>query len=537
MTIAIYSRKSKFTGKGESIENQIAKCKKFIEYKFENNEEDIQVFIDEGFSGKNENRPEYQKMMNLVKNKKIDNIVIYKLDRLGRNARDIHNTMAICNEFKCTIHSAMEGFDTSTSFGRAVIGILASLAQLELEQISERIADNMYDLAKTGRWLGGQTPLGFKSMQIAYLDDEFKERFMTKLVPVNEELLLVKLIYDKYIEFKSLRKITQYLLQNNLKTKLGADWNVRAVSDLLKNPTYVKADKEVIEYLSEEGITCVGKPNGKNGILTYNKKRGKKYRDKKEWIAAISKHEGVIEANKWLEVQEVLNKNKKNAPKISKTNTTLLTGLIRCAKCGAPMTVIHGAKDKEGKKIYYYGCSMKIDSKGTRCNNSNIRSDEIEKVVINKLKKVTVNKGLLKKQLNELKKEVTSEIKNDDDLILLKSSLESNIKSMDNLVTQLSKTENSKVSKYIIAKMEKTEETIEKTKEKIKEIEERKHELKTSTLNLDIVKAQLDKFYNFFDDSNIEEKRYMLSCLIDKITWDSSSGVVDIKLWGSPKKK
>ncbi|MCG4581297.1 hypothetical protein, partial [Clostridium cochlearium] len=124
-----------------------------------------------------------------------------------------------------------------------------------------------------------------------------------------------------------------------------------------------------------------------------------------------------------------------------------------------------------------------------------------------------------------------------DDLILLKSSLESNIKSMDNLVTQLSKTENSKVSKYIIAKMEKTEETIEKTKEKIKEIEERKHELKTSTLNLDIVKAQLDKFYNFFDDSNIEEKRYMLSCLIDKITWDSSSGVVDIKLWGSPKKK
>ncbi len=132
ITIAIYSRKSKFTGKGESIENQIIKCKKFIEYKFHDicDENDIEIYIDEGFSGKNENRPEYQKMISKVKNKEIDKIIIYQLNRLGRNARDIHNNMEMCTELDCIIYSATEGFDSSTSFGRAVIGILASLAQL-----------------------------------------------------------------------------------------------------------------------------------------------------------------------------------------------------------------------------------------------------------------------------------------------------------------------------------------------------------------------------------------------------------------------
>ena len=82
MKIAIYSRKSKFTGKGESIENQIIKCKQFIQFKFDADPENAEIFIDEGFSGKNENRPRYQEMISKVKNKEIDCIIIYQLNRL-----------------------------------------------------------------------------------------------------------------------------------------------------------------------------------------------------------------------------------------------------------------------------------------------------------------------------------------------------------------------------------------------------------------------------------------------------------------------
>ena len=75
--IAIYTRKSKFPGKGESIENQIKKCQDFIQFKFDVDPANAEIFIDEGFSGKNENRPRYQEMINKVKNKEIDSIIIY----------------------------------------------------------------------------------------------------------------------------------------------------------------------------------------------------------------------------------------------------------------------------------------------------------------------------------------------------------------------------------------------------------------------------------------------------------------------------
>jgi site-specific DNA recombinase len=78
--------------------------------------------------------------------------------------------------------------------------------------------------------------------------------------------------------------------------------------------------------LEVQGITVAGIPDGKHGLLTYNKKQGRKtYRDTEEWIAAVSKHEGIINADKWLKVQRLLTTNKEKAPRLGKTNTALLT--------------------------------------------------------------------------------------------------------------------------------------------------------------------------------------------------------------------
>ena len=88
--VAIYSRKSKFTGKGESIENQIEMCKQYLKFNFMDDWENMQIeiFEDEGFSGGNTNRPQFQNMMNKVKNKEFDAVICYKLDRISRNTRD-----------------------------------------------------------------------------------------------------------------------------------------------------------------------------------------------------------------------------------------------------------------------------------------------------------------------------------------------------------------------------------------------------------------------------------------------------------------
>lgn len=518
MTIAIYSRKSKFTGKGESIENQIIKCQKFIEFKFSNeiNEKDIEIYVDEGFSGKNENRPKYQEMISKVRNGKINKIIIYQLNRLGRNARDIHNTMEMCTSLNCIIYSATEGFDSSTSFGRAIIGILASLAQLEREQIAERVKDNMYTLAKMGRWLGGQSPLGFNYIRETYKDENMKERSLALLRKNTEELKLVKKVYDKYLDEKSLSQVSKWSLTNNFRGKNGGNLDKSAINIILQNPVYVQSNQEVCNFLEKLGYEVCGDPNG-NGILRYGKGEEK--------IAAISKHKGIIPADKWLKVQEIIKENTSKAPRLGKTNTALLTGILKC-QCGSGMRVTYGHKRPDGTKTFYYTCSMKNNSGGTRCKSKNINGQEVEKLVIDKIKIRTAEDicNNLKTLTNSLDMEENTNKVNklNEENDLLK-------KKIDNLINKLSLTSDNDISKLFINQ-------ISLFKSKILEIDKQIDEFKN--IEAKIAEAhrevnnnikKLDEFKNNFDYMSFEEKKRCLNDMLEKITWNSDTEEIILK--------
>ena len=162
--IAIYSRKSKFTGKGESIGNQVELCKEYVRNMFGEADADrCVVFEDEGFSGGNLKRPDFQRMMEEVRKRKFKAIIVYRLDRISRNISDFTGLIDELNKLDVSFVSIREQFDTSTPMGRAMMFIISVFSQLERETIAERIRDNMHELAKTGRWLGGNTPTGFKS--------------------------------------------------------------------------------------------------------------------------------------------------------------------------------------------------------------------------------------------------------------------------------------------------------------------------------------------------------------------------------------
>ena len=178
MIFAIYSRKSIFTGKGESVENQIELCKDYANKNFKGNKEFL-IYEDEGFSGGNTNRPNFKKLLQDAKSQKFNVLICYRLDRISRNVADFSNTLELLQNNSIDFISIKEQFDTSTPMGRAMIYISSVFAQLERETIAERVRDNMIELAKTGRWLGGQTPFGFKSKKITYLDEELKERSLS----------------------------------------------------------------------------------------------------------------------------------------------------------------------------------------------------------------------------------------------------------------------------------------------------------------------------------------------------------------------
>lgn len=143
LRVAIYSRKSKFTGKGESIANQIEECKKYCLYMLHKPEENIKftVYEDEGYSGKDLERPAMKKLLGELM--QYDFFVCYRLDRVSRSVSDFSNFIKKLERADVEFISVSESFDTTKPMGRAMMNITSAFAELERDTITERIVDNM----------------------------------------------------------------------------------------------------------------------------------------------------------------------------------------------------------------------------------------------------------------------------------------------------------------------------------------------------------------------------------------------------------
>lgn len=536
MKAAIYSRKSKFTGKGDSIENQVQMCKDHA-----NNLgiHEFEVYEDEGFSGGNIDRPQFQKMLKDAHEKKFDTLICYRLDRVSRNIADFSTLIEELQKLSINFISIREQFDTSTPMGRAMMYIASVFAQLERETIAERVRDNMIELAKSGRWLGGQPPLGFKSEKITYIDSEFKERSLVKLVPVHEDLEVVKFLYSKYIELGSVSQVRKYLLQNNIKTKRNKDFSIHTLISALRNPVYVKANDEVIAYLKDNNISTVGNPNGKKAILTYNKQDSRRVaKDKSEWVAAITKHEGIIEANTWLKIQKQIDLNKDSFTSLGKSNVGLLTGLLRCKKCKGPMKITYGSKQKNNdkKRRYYYNCVLKCNSGGVRCSSKNAPGEELDKKVISKLKNLTLDSGLLFKQLKDFRDESLSNNKSETECKALKQKMSANQESIQNLVQQLSMNENSIAAEYILKGIEKLDSENKQLNIRLINLELESDTNSQSSFDLELMMKTAKEFNQIIDTADFKLKKYLISTIVDFVEWNDETREAEIHMFGLKKK-
>lgn len=531
---AIYTRKSKFTGKGESIQNQIQVCKDYLNRFAEDYE--FLIYEDEGFSGKNTERPQFKKMFRDAKAKKFNVLICYRLDRISRNIADFASLIQDLEKYSISFISVNEQFDTSTPMGRAMMYIASVFAQLERETIAERIRDNMLELAKTGRWLGGCTPTGYESVPITYFDAEMNEKKMYKLSPIKEELDIVKLIFDKYLETQSLSAVTKYLLSHNIKTKLNTDWNYSKVKSVLISPVYVQATKKTLEYIQSQNITVVGKPDGVHGFLSYNKKKDKTgpYRDPSEWIYAIGCHEGIISSEDWIKVQELLSINKSKAPILGKSNTALLTGIIRCSKCGGIMRIAYGSVTKSGKRNYYYACGLKYASGSTRCNNKNVRGDVLDDLIIKKLKFLCTDKGKLISELKKQKYSLDEQDKlNKKSTLDITESINKNNTSIQNLLNTLSQTEDKNISNLLLEKIENLNNENKLLEKKLKQQKEFNNSIKDEDKNIDILVNSLRSFEETAATCTFEERKLLIKSIVEKVYWNGDTRELDVKLWGS----
>lgn len=526
--IAIYARKSLFTGKGDSIGAQIDTCKRFIEFKFADQEYEIKIFQDEGWSGKTTDRPDFNRLYKDIKNKTVDYVLTYKLDRLGRTSRDLHNLLYELDKLGIVYLSATEPYDTTTSTGRFMITMLAGMAQMERERLAERVKGSMIQLSKKGRWLGGQTPLGFNSIKEKYIDDEGRERQLVRLSINNGEIEIVKLLYKKYLELNSLNQLRIYCSDHKITGKNGGDFGTSTLKQILTSPVYVKSSSEVLEYLKEQNINVYGKTNG-NGILVFNKtKEIYTERDKSEWIAAVSKHKGVISSNDWLKIQSIITaqseKKKESSGRTGTSNTALLSGILKCT-CGNRMLVKAGHRSKTNTDIVYnyYVCGKKDSSYGLKelkCSNKNIRVDEADEKVIKALK--VFNKDVLIKELENVNnKSLDFNNDNKSEISFIESSIADKEKAINNLFKKLSLIEDDSVSKLLLDQIKNINDEISELKIKLENIHFKKNETSKLTFDLESYILNLENFNNNIDYiEDINQKKQLISSIVSEIIWD-----------------
>lgn len=552
LRIAIYSRKSKYSDKGDSIGSQIELAKEYIRKNYPENKYEIEiiVFEDEGFSGGNIERPKFKKFLEEEKQKPFNILISYRLDRISRNIADFSNLMNELNKLNTSFISIKEQFDTTTPMGRAMMYIASVFAQLEREVIAERIKDNMLELAKTGRWLGGDTPLGFSSekveiMQITEQNTnsnilEKKNKKAYKLKINEEEKQKVQLIFKKYLECKSLSGLEYYLLKNKVYTRKGKEFRKYSLKNILTNPVYSQNDKDILEYFKSKSQFIYAeqdgreKFDGKYGVIAYNKTdNNKKDRPLKDWVIAVGLHKGYVTGREWVQVQELLGKNKDKSYRASITNKneTVFSGILRCKKCGNKMIPKSNKTNKYGITRYYYICREKDRTRRINCDSHNVNGNELDSNLIKILKDIFVPNLEVYKELknmtlnNNQQKNVIKEIK------ILKEEYENNEEVIKDLAQKIKFIDISVIdiiNKELIEAKNKSE----KLKNKIAILENLKNNNENMHIKLSkgtkYILSIINNCFNIFETFDLKSKKDIIQLFIESAYGEGDT--IEIKL-------
>ena len=529
-SIAIYSRKSKFTGKGESIGNQIELCKEYIRAHYGDDALDhLVVYEDEGFSGGNLNRPDFKKMMAAAKERKFKAIIVYRLDRISRNISDFSSLIEELTRLDIAFVSIKEQFDTGSPMGRAMMYIASVFSQLERETIAERIRDNMHELAKTGRWLGGTTPTGFESEGEEKVTVDGKKKKTFKLKLVSQEAEIVRLIYDLFTETNSLTMTEAELMKRRIVTRNGNYFTRFSIKAILQNPVYMIADQEAYDYLTEKETDLFSDRaefDGKHGIMAYNRtdqEKGKttQYNPVSEWIVAVGKHPGLIPGKTWVRVQEALEQNKSTAFRRPKSNEALLTGLLYC-RCGNRMyPKLSKRRTADGDVIFTYVCKLKERSQRSLCSNRNANGNTMDMAVVEQVKRLNDHNGEFIDQMEKSRKFYTgNRVQYEEQLATLQKDKAEVEKKIEGLVDSLIELGESSAKVRVAKRIEALTAESDALEVRIQELIALTSQHAMSDMEFDVLRQLLSVFQENIDDMPLEQKRAAIRTVVRKVIWD-----------------
>lgn len=308
----------------------------------------VRVFIDPGFTGSNMERPALQEMIKEIEKGNADIILVDKLDRLSRSQFDtLFLIRKIFTENNCAFVSRAEAFDTSSSFGRAMVGILSVFAELERERIKERTMDGIEGRAKEGKWKGGgNKPIGYDYDQAA-----------GKLAINEYEAMQVREVFELFNKRTPVYTIMTIMNEKGYRTKYG-EWKEASIRNMVVNRVYLGEIKH-----------------------------------KEKWYDGL--HDGIIPVDVFNRAQMIMKERsvKYDKYKPGKRYRAPLGGLIWCAHCTAKYQWRTNGRNKDGSYRSYYICYSRAKGdkkmiKDPNCKNKTYRDRDLEPIIYAEIRKL-----------------------------------------------------------------------------------------------------------------------------------------------------
>lgn len=504
---ALYARQSLDKKDSLSIESQIELCKTKLK-----GTDNFKEYTDKGYSGKNTERPSLNELLRDIQSDKIECVIVYKLDRFSRNITDFYNLYEVMKAHKCEFISVSECFDTNTPMGRAMMGILVTFAQMERENIQQRVKDNYYyRTAQDGRWAGGPAPYGFRN---AKTEDK-----KPTLEVDWEKMKVVEYIFDRYANdvTVSLGMIAKSLREKGyVCTKSqGATWDSSTISKILQNTIYVKADQILYQYLKVRNIKFLNDKsawNGEHSAHIIGKKVGngniRKYTTLKEQSVYVTNFQGIIDSRTYVRVMDRLAQNEQLS---NTTKSSVLQELGGKLKCSCGYAIKSYSKSTNGRP--YLDCYSNRTQH--RCKHK-------------------YNKFNFYDIQEEVGRQIQTKFGELADIVMSKQKIrQGKMEKMSNYIQQ---------RENLVKMASKSEELAQATEKEIEELQREINKLQLDLkVNADIIDyldiPELRRYIandiksfsriNYFDLS-MEEKKYIVNSLIEKIVLHEEDTRIEI---------
>ena len=440
----------------------------------------VAVLREEDRTGGDMKRPELRKLERMVKDGKIDLVMVTRIDRLSRSLLDFLYLYETFEKHDVQFISMKETFDTTTAIGEAMLKLVLVFAELERKQTAERTQVAMQSRAERGLWNGGAPMLGYQHLGAG------------KLGVVESEAAVVRSAFEQMLELRSARAVARWLnaqghRQKRYKSRRRGDVGQReftphVVANMLKNRRY-------LGEVSNRG----------------------------QWYPG--KHDAIVDPEVFARVQGFLDQNRKMGRKSKPTSKHfyLLTGKLRCGLCEDYALTTSTVKNKIGKLYPYYRCVSETKKAKSNCTLGHMAAEKLENAVMAVVREAARDRSIVEQAIEETERILREEMApSRERLEGLRRDRDSVKRDLDQGFAALTSGELQDVG-YFGQRMRDLDERFQQLESAIVEEEVQLHEATNRRLNRDLAVQALQGFDTAFEHLTPSERKEFLDLMIDQV--------------------